>query len=586
MLLLFRTLSVLVNVRHENRILLIMKYAFLALLLLFGLSSCTNKDATKTLGRANLKTQEFKINTDRDTTLRTTNGALINIPKGAIVSDDGSAVSIQVKEAYSPKDMVLAGLVTQAGGEPLSSGGMIYINTAPGQSAHIVKPIRIAVPSSYRQEGMQLYQGDTTGGEIDWKKPTSMADNAQTQAFLKGQELFKTKCASCHGIGQGRGVDLAHFEKRFPYNDTNARYWYFHDPVDYIKHIDASLLGSDSAKVGSLPGLNELWWGRGDLYVCNLINLNNNAIAPPQGLGFGELKSIYDYVQNESDRLNLPLPSHAYLKDCVDSCYAYRKTVLGLQQQKADAEQKKNDLKADNGPMTKNDFGPIDTTTVSTPIPAVAGPSLDFDSLVTPLNANAEYYQFTVEAFGWYNVDILLKNLPGVEPAELFVKLDNRKWTGLSVNLILPSVKANVSGGKMESDDKYVFYKNNGKIPLPIGAKGYILALSESGEEMAYALTSFVVSRSQELSLSLKKTTKDEFAKAMSALDEEGLKVTVADSKNADEIRKTDGQLKTINENLKKAESLKPKRCDCDCSYFGEEGGDIFPGSPAPNGQQ
>lgn len=557
-----------------------MKYVLLALLLIIGLSSCADKDAPKTLGRDNLKTQEFTINTGRDTILKTSNGALINIPKGAIVSNDGSAVSLQIKEAYSPKDMVLAGLVTKAGGEPLSSGGMIYLNTAPGQSARIVKPIRIAVPSTYRQAGMQLYEGDTSGGEIDWKKPAPLPENAQSQALLNGQTLFKTNCASCHAIGRDViGPDLAHFEKRFPYNEQNVTYWYFHEPIPTMP---------DTPKVGNISWdryyKSDYWaWYGEDLYKCNLIN-RYRTIGTPQGLKFEEYKAIYDYVQNESDSRNLPLPSHAWLKDCTDSCYAYHEAIGDLRRQKNEAEQKKNDLKADNGPMTNNDFGPPQNSPAP-PQSTPAGPPMDFDDLVSPLNAEAEYYQFTIEAFGWYNVDILLKDLPGVDPAELFVKLDNRKWTGLSINLILPSVKANVSGGKMESADKYVFYKKDGKIPLPIGAKGYVLALSESGEEMAYALKSFVVSRSQELSLSLQKTTKADFAKAMSVLDNEGLKVSVADSKNADEIRKTDGQLKTINENLKKAESLKPKRCDCECNYFGEGSKQVPAAGNAPAGQ-
>jgi mono/diheme cytochrome c family protein len=548
-----------------------MKYGYIALILLLALSACTKNEGTKTLSRDNLKTQEFAIHTDRDTTLKTANGALINIPKGAIVSDNGSTITLQIKEAYSPKDMVLAGLTTKSGDEPLSSGGMIYVNTAPGQSARIVKPIRIAVPSNYRQAGMQLYKGDTSSGSIDWQKPSPLPDNAQSQTLSKGETLFKTHCTSCHTIGGDLvGPDLAHFEKRFPYGkygEQNARYWNFHD-LEMNNDEPAHRFGADTTKPGILPGVEGLQYN--DLYACNLIS-RYRALGTPQDLKFEELKAIYDYIQNESDRRNLPLPSHAYLKDCTDSCKAYNEAVGELEQQKAAAEQKRNDLVTDNGPMTinKDRITPIISTGQSGSGPGSV--SIDYDSIVSPLNANAEYYQFTIESFGWYNVDILLKNLPGVEPAELFVQLANRKWDGLSINLILPSIKANISGGKMDSEDKYVFYKKDGKIPLPIGAKGYILALSESNGEMAYGINSFIVSKSQQLAVGLQKTTKEEFAKAMAVLDEEGLKVTVADSKNADELRKTDGKLQTINENLKKAESLKPKRCDCECNVLSEQ---------------
>ena len=47
------------------------------------------------------------------------------------------------------------------------------------------------------------------------------------------------------------------------------------------------------------------------------------------------------------------------------------------------------------------------------------------------------------------------------------------------------------------------------------------------------------------------------------------MKIKVDDTKNANKVRKTNTDLKAIDEEIKKAEELKPKACNCDC---GEEG--------------
>jgi hypothetical protein len=80
----------------------------------------------KILATDKLPSQFFTINTGQDTILITSKGAVIRIPKGAI-SGDENTVQLEIKEAYSIEDIFRAGLTTQSNGQPLSSGGMIYI---------------------------------------------------------------------------------------------------------------------------------------------------------------------------------------------------------------------------------------------------------------------------------------------------------------------------------------------------------------------------------------------------------------------------------------------------------------------------
>src|SRR5688572_13696938 len=123
-----------------------MKY-LLALCFIVSIISCRDENAkTNRFTTDSLPPQQFSINTDRDTTLQTSNGALLKIPKGAIVSENGSTVTLEIKEAYSMEQMIKGGLTTSANGEPLSSGGMIYINGVAGQQLKIKQAIKVALP--------------------------------------------------------------------------------------------------------------------------------------------------------------------------------------------------------------------------------------------------------------------------------------------------------------------------------------------------------------------------------------------------------------------------------------------------------
>lgn len=67
--------------------------------------------------------------------------------------------------------------------------------------------------------------------------------------------------------------------------------------------------------------------------------------------------------------------------------------------------------------------------------------------------------------------------------------------------------------------------------------------------------------------MQLTKATKEQFFAAMQGFETERLHIKVADSRNAEEIRKTDSELNTIREQIQAAEHLKPVGCECDCSF-------------------
>ena len=98
---------------------------------------------------------EYVINIDKDTTLETKNGALLKIPKGSLATDKGNTVILEIKEAYSMEQMILAGLTTQSDGQPLSSGGMIYINAKGGQNVTTADRSRSIMGQDERELGRE-----------------------------------------------------------------------------------------------------------------------------------------------------------------------------------------------------------------------------------------------------------------------------------------------------------------------------------------------------------------------------------------------------------------------------------------------
>jgi hypothetical protein len=532
-----------------------MRFTFI-LALALCLSSCSTEQK-EIFSTENLPSQNFTINISRDTTIRTAKGTWLDIPKGSIEADEEN-VTIEIKEAFSLADMIKAGLTTESNGQPLSSGGMIYINA--NENARIVKPIRIATPSGFLENNMQLFKGDRTeDGKINWVEPKPLEPNEQLAANENGRQIFQQNCRSCHTLDQRlTGPPLANFVRRIPQDrhEADRLKLYAHDI--FIKNYRDERTRTDSSH-GIYPTFEEV------LYACNLRSEYGTI-----GQSFPDLKrdqwaSIYAYLLSETNRLNIPYSEEkALFESCVDSCAAYINALRELKQRKEDATAKRNEKIDDNGTMTENtnivpenDEPGSDTTTVV--------PIANIDR-VEPDIYQAQYYQFKIESFGWYNIDQLMKGIDGVIDAELLVNVRGNYTDRVNLFLIIPSRKVNVEGEPSEKGNgEYAFYTKDGKLPLPAGQTCYILAVSEENDEMAYALKSFTAAASQTFDIELQKTSKKEFNKAMNVFDDNSIKIKASNSKNAKDIRKLDKSLKKIEDKLKEAEKLKPKNCDCHC---------------------
>ena len=544
-----------------------MRYIFTLLIIGFVLFiGCNTPTNSKLFSTGSLPAEQFSIHTDKDTTLQTKNGALLKVPKGAL-SVDGGVANLEIKEAYSIQQMIQAGLVTNSNGEPLSSGGMIYINAAGGQKITFNQPIKVAIPTDYLAKDMNLFKGQKDeNGNINWTDPVALPENKQLTAIDKGKVLFEQKCGACHLVEKHfTGPALAHFMKRFPLT-VEGNYKYYGHPFSggYAENHLLIPANGDSAYLKDTPLKNELTYAyKHDpafyLYMCNMANW-----TPDVGQAFindstNYMLDIYKYIQNESDRLRLPLPGKYDLKNCIDSCVIYNEKIGSLKKQKQLSEKERQKLVKDNGPMVVDTLG---RPNINPPL----APAPDFEEKVSPQNFNAEYYQFTIENFGWFNIDILLKNVDGCEESELFVRIVGEYRQKIGVYLIIPSMKVYGEGGLTKrTDDEYAFDKKNGQIPLPQNAKAYILAMTEVKSNIAFSLKEFNTTRQQKFDISLKESTMEEFNAVIKNIGLDKLNIKVNESKNANEIRKTDLKLEEIEKEIKNAGGLKPKGCDCDC---------------------
>lgn len=556
-----------------------MKY-IIALLLTITviLFACNTRNNSSLLSKpGDLVADEYTIQTDRDTTVFTKNGALIRIPKGSMTSSKGNSVTLEVKEAYTIDQIVLAGLTTTSNGKPLSSGGMIYINPSEGQDLSINQPLSVAVPSNYYEKGMQLYKGEANpDGTINWANPTTLLKSRTVEIIDTGKTLFQNNCGSCHIVGKDfTGPDLAHFLKRFKGDKLLVRGYTLHYPdvfAPFYFEGDMPVRAMDTIYynelVRRLDHIDKEMWENQYLYYCNIRNWNP-AIGGLiyMNFTFDELTSIYKYIQNVSDRDNLPMPGTAYLDKCIDSCMEYLKAVGNLESEKSSVNNNRNKLIKENDRLVTVIPDPTWQQTNDLSI------FTDIDKKVIPPTYQGVYYQFTVNTFGWHNIDMLLENATGVEESELFVKIDGDYKEKVSTFLIIPSHKTYGQGGPADRNpEEFAFFYKTGKLPLPQNVKAYILAVTESESEasVAFALQPFTTSLKQELTISLKKSTKEEFRKAINMLNLEDFNVNVDDSKNAQQIRKADTVLKSIQKKLDSVQHLKPKNCNCSCGSESE----------------
>jgi mono/diheme cytochrome c family protein len=501
-------------------------FCFLLFVIIYSSCSSDKKNSTNTLNPGNLETYAVSINVTRDTVLKTQEGVMIQIPAYGLYAGGKTVAKLEIREAINICEMIKAGLLTQTNGKPLSSGGMIQIVASAGQSVKIMKAIGVRIPTPYIDPNMQVYKGVTTDDVVtDWTDPRPLIKNADAEKLDSGKILFMAHCSSCHGIAQSvTGPPLAYISR------LRKKDWLY------------AFTRNNSAVMAN-----------GDRYALCMNSVYGQMSIYPWS--DQQLDAVYHYIDNESERLGLALPAD-HLKKCVDSCHWYE-----LEHEKL--ANRRNKLINDNGNQIAITNTPTKSPTTVSGSPNIVVPQTKLQKVI-PENYESVYYQFSIEEFGWYNIDALVSETLGVKKSELILRLQGTYTREINVFLIIPNSRIFQQGGHLSGkENDYGFYTMDGSIYLQQSVKASVMAMGEKDGKIFFDMASFQTSEKQTLTLSPSVVTKDQMNSMLKSLDLPDINMQVQDSKNADSIRVVDVQLKDL-------ERFKPKTCDCGCGRISD----------------
>ncbi|KAA2239873.1 cytochrome c [Chitinophaga agrisoli] len=493
----------------------ILSFACLILLLVAACNPSSQlRPLPAMLSTDSLPTQTFTINTEKDTTLNLKGGTVISIPARALKPAAGATARIEIKEAITITDILLAGLRTQSDGLPLQSAGMIYIN-APGQEITIQRSIEIKMPAMDRLPGMMQFKGQETPNGINWIDPQPLPEQLPKTDVHNGKDLFQQNCASCHAVAKPvTGPALYGAMQRWGH-DTAAVFAFTKDAREMVF--------------------------KENTYACCLFKAYNKQPMPAfPALTQQDLRDLYAYIDQQGKQIFGQVPAQLMTGKC-DSCESYlaawdsmelsnneiylnyennlqgEDTIAGASSDYIDVSQYQDDtLPQDDAPTS------IRKTTSATRGTAVA---LTPD-YVDPYARQRAYYSFQVTAFGWHNLDILAKDFKKYEPARLSVSVSGKAPTP-SVFLIIPDYKIFVEGGPLKDGKSYGFKTTDGEVPLPMGVKGYIMVISEddNGKRSYYGQRQFTTANNLSLTVKLEAAETAEIINRIKSLQLEGASV-------------------------------------------------------------
>jgi mono/diheme cytochrome c family protein len=400
--------------------------ALAELLLLVAFFSCNRPQTANRLANGDkLPSIFFSIDPTKDTVLTTPGGTKISIPANALDAGGADSARLEIKEVNTIEDIILGRLLTASEGQPLSSGGILLIAAAPGHTLTMRKPVGLSIPAQNFQQGMMAFKGQIDdSGAINWVDPRPLEDNPTMRLLNIGGKIFQASCASCHGLqGPSVGPPLAWITQR------RNKQWL----LDFTRN---------NARM--------LW--RGDAYTCYLFNrYDKTPMNPFPNLSDADLEGVFSYITSASQSIDSnTVPD---LKRSYDSCL------------KNDPDCGRPHYRVRGG----NEVVDADTALAMADARLVASST----------------YSFSINSFGWYNLGVFLKNVPGVEESSLLVEGDYRSKS--DVFLAIPSLRVLtiVEGEKM---------------PLPQHVLAHVLVMDGAGDESLFGKTTFFTSHHQRIS--------------------------------------------------------------------------------------
>jgi hypothetical protein len=265
-------------------------------------------------------------------------------------------------------------------------------------------------------------------------------------------------------------------------------------------------------------------------------------------LSDSDLHAIFDFVNYQAGNINPA--SITDFQNTLDSCDLYAAMNYKL-------NKKRDSLILDNGKLVEA-INITQSSPTNNPIPANRLP----ENLVQSSNSPSVYYEVKIQTFGWYNIDILVKNLPGFENSELLVRLTGEYSKNISIYLVIPGEKILLNGGLLKGQSNlYGFFTDDGMIPLPQNEQAYVLAMCEQNGQLFFGIADFVTRQKQTPELMLTITTEEQMNIAIRKLNFDDFSLSINGSKNASQIQKIEASIEEI-------EKYRPKGFNCDCGIY------------------
>lgn len=489
-----------------------MKYTCFLLIILLCIS-CSRKSNKQTiLTPNNLPAQFFEIDPSVENSIRTKNGATIHFPANAFKLNGMAKVKVEIKEAYSMKDILAAGLVTESNGKPLASGGMIYINAQQdNKNIELAKTAGVSIPTTNYADGMQLFKGEyTKDSAINWVDPKPL-DSTPKQMIERGKQLFAMNCASCHALYRpAAGPALSGMLKRAP-----SKAWL----NTFIRNWEKAYYFSDST------GRNYC------AYTCCITQYSPTAMNKFPALSDENLDALYAFTDGDdiepgecAASLEAKVITDSFVKPVNDYVpYDWDTTIV-------------------NNDTTQFYIPPNSTPRDPAQLEKIYRQG-GFTDQPGSLN-----YDFTISTLGWYNIDKEYAGLPGTVYCTLTATITNEQdKDDLHVYMVMPSRK-NLSVAYEKKAEAWWFDKVNGTIPLHLNEQAYVIAFGERDGKMVYGIKPFITQKENILKLSVSEISEEMFIAHISQLGLDGLSFSINKKENKPAPTRADGTQKVMEQ--------------------------------------
>ncbi len=235
--------------------------------------------------------QKFEIICDRDTTLWSKSGAEITIQANTFPCLSNNKVAIGFVEILDQADMILNEMYTiSSDGQMLESGGMFRFKVYGNESASLLKPIQLKVPTQSVHPHMYIFTPSVDDEIITWDKTNTKVFASNSEEISLGDSLYTSLCTSCHASNLRQNLTGPALGNVHLYRDKDWLNDFTRNSINMIASGDSLALCTYTkyrkVVMTSFPFLTD-----SDIKAIYAFIENQSAL---QGIGESEMDSVFD----------------------------------------------------------------------------------------------------------------------------------------------------------------------------------------------------------------------------------------------------------------------------------------------------